>query len=326
MMKRTFDWLAGIVSLALLSPILCSLAPAYASPKTLLLLPLRIYADESKSYLGQGVKSMLLSRLSGGDMEVLSGEKVAHLLSEEEKDGITAQNRAEELARSLEVDYAVFGSITVIGAGYSLDLSLLKVENTGSTVTRISKAMNEDQFIPELSEVANQVRAAIEGKEVPTPSVETKPEVLPESGTAKGIFTRIGEEEPPPGAPEKGVASRAISKYQEFRPTRTLSVDMPIMAFDTGDLDGDGTVELVVLGRKALKVYKRQGPSFALKDTLKHSFGEEFLTVSVGDVDGNGKPEIYVVGLSGQRAQTTVLEWAGGFNRLCRETGRIRAV
>ena len=299
--------------------------PVHASAKTLALLPLKLYADESKSYLRTGVRSMLVSRLAGGDIEIIPDGEVADLLGEEEKKGITTQKKAEELTRGLGADYAVYGSITVIGAGYSLDLSLLQAGETGSTVTRVSRALNEDQFIPQLADVANQVRAVIEGREVPAPKPKERAAALPEPKTTKGIFSKVGEEEQAPSAPQKGLSFKPTSEYQEFKPTYTIAVSMELMAFDTGDLDGDGRVELTVLGRKNLDIYQAQGDRFVLKDTLEPSFGEGFLKVSVGDVDGNGKAEIYVVGLSGLRARTTVLEWTGGFHRLYRKTGHLQA-
>ncbi|MBE9523178.1 MAG: VCBS repeat-containing protein, partial [Proteobacteria bacterium] len=318
--------LGVIFPVILLSLIFSLLVQAHASAKTVVLLPLKIYADQSKSYLGEGVKSMLLSRLSGGDIEVISDEKVASLLGEKETKGITLQKRAEDLARRLEADYAIFGSITAIGGGYSLDLSLLQISQTGSTVKRVSKAVDEDQFIPQLSDVAYQLRAIIEGREIPAPKAEKKVAVLPEAQTTKGLFSKVEQEKPGSATAKKGFSFRPTSEYQEFKPTGTISVDMAVMAFDLGDLDGDRMAEFVVLGRKSLSVYQRHGASFALRDTLKASGGEEFLKVSVGDVDANGKAEIYLVGLSGQRARCTVLEWNGGFKRLYRQTGHLQAV
>ena len=327
MTKENHYYSDMILSLFLLCMVFSLPVPVYASARTLVLLPLRIYADQSKSYLGEGVKSMLLSRLSGGDIEVIPDDKVADLLDEGDRKGITAQKRAEELARHLEVDYAVFGSITAIGAGYSLDLSLLKVSESGSTVTRVSQAVDEDQFIPQLSDMANQLRAIIEGKGIPTPKrEEERAAVSPKPEAPKGIFSRAEREEQAPAAADKGLSFKTTSEYQEFKPTATISVDMPVMGFDMGDLDGDGTPELAVLGRKTLDIYQRHGASFTRRDSLKPAFGEEFLKVSVGDGDKNGRAEIYLVGLSGLRARSTVLEWGGGFKRLYRETGHLRAV
>ena len=300
--------------------------PASASAKKLVLLPLKLYADESKSYLQTGVKSMLASRLAGADREIIPDGELADLLGEEEKGGITAQKRAEELTRLLGADYAVYGSITVIGTGYSLDLSLLEAGETGSTVTRVSRAMNEDQFIPQLADVANEVRAAIEGREVSAPKPKEQAGAAPSPQVPKGVFSKVEEEEQEPAALEKGLGFKPTSEYQEFKPTHTIPVSVELMAFDTGDLNGDGMVELAVLGRKGLDLYQGQEERFILKDTFEPSFGEEFLKVSFGDCDGNGKAEIYVVGVSGLRARTTVLEWNGAFKRLYRKTGHLQAV
>ena len=325
--RRYYNTILSILFPVVLLSLTFSLSvPLHASAKTLALLPLKLYAGESKSYLRTGVRSMLVSRLAGGDIEIIPDGEVADLLGEEEKEGITTKKKAEDLTRRLGADYAVYGSITVIGAGYSLDLSLLKAGETDSTVTRVSRAVNEDQFIPQLADVANQVRAVIEGREVPAPKPQEKAAALPEPQTTKGIFSKVEEEEQATGTPQKGLSFKPTSEYQEFKPTYTIPVSMELMAFDTGDLDGNGMVELAVLGRKSLNIYQGQGARFVLKDSLEPSFGEEFLKVTVGDVDGNGKVEIYVVGLSGLRARTTVLEWAGAFNRLYRKTGHLQAI
>jgi len=318
--------LGVIFPVILLSLIFSLFVQAHASAKTVVLLPLKIHADESKSYLGEGVKSMLLSRLSGGDIEVIPDDKVTDLLDEGDKRGITVQKRAEDLARRLEADYAIFGSITAIGGGYSLDLSLLQISQSGSTVKRVSKAVDEDQFIPQLSDVAYQLRAMIEGREVAAPKAEEKVAVLPEAQTTKGLFSEVEQEKPGSATAKKGIYFRPTSEYQDIKPTGKISLNFEVVAFDMGDLDGDRMAEFVVLGRKSLSVYQRHGASFALRDTLKASGGEEFLKVSVGDVDANGRAEIYLVGLSGQRARCTVLEWNGGFNRLYRQTGHLQAV
>ncbi len=269
---------------------------------------------------------MLLSRLSGGDIEVIGDEKVTSLLGEEEKAGITVQKRAEELARRLDADCAIFGSITAIGGGYSLDLSLLQISQSGSTVTRVSKAVDEDQFIPQLSDVTYQLRAIIEGKEIPTQKMEEKATILPKPETAKGIFSKLEQDKQGPAVVEKGLFFKPTKEYQAFKPTGKITIDMTVMAFAMGDLDGNGMPELLALGRKRLNIYQRQGTSFALKESLKADLGEDFLKVSAGDTDNNGRAEIYLVSRYGQRARSTVLEWTGEFKRIYRRIGHMQAV
>jgi hypothetical protein len=332
---KTCNTFSKIIGLFLLSLILSLPLTARSSTKTLVLFPLAIYADQSKAYLGQGIKSMLISRISEGGIEIVPDEKYTSLLSEKEVEGITSQKRAEELAMRLKTDYAIFGSITTIGGGYSLDLSLLELKKDGSKLTRLSKAVDEEQLIPQLSDVAYRVRAIIEGKEVlsakktadkPARRGEEKATILPKPQTTKGIFSKVEHDKQVPEEIEKGLLFKPTKEYQGFKPTGKISIDMSIMAFDMGDLDGKGGAELLVLARKKLLLYTRQGASFVLKDTLEAGFGEDFLKVSIGDTDNNGRAEIYLVSFYGTRARSTVLQWSEGFTKLDRWTGHLRAV
>ena len=325
MSKEHFSIFGKIISLILLSLIFLPPVASHASMKNLILLPFTVYADQSKSYLGQGIKSMLISRISGGDIEIIPDEKYIHLLGKNKKQGITSKKSAEELARGCNADYAIFGSITTIGGGYSLDISLLEIAK--NKLTRISKAVNENQLIPQLSDIAYTLRALMQGREILPPSKTAQPVAsLPEPQIAKGIFSTVASDKQGSKNIEKGIPFKPTKEYQEFKPTGKISVGMPVMAFDMGDLDGKAGAELLILGRKKLLLYTRQGESFALKDTLKTSLGEDFFKVSVGDVDNNGRAEIYLVSRYGIRARSTVFEWAGEFKRLDRLTGHMKVI
>jgi hypothetical protein len=343
MSRNTYTAFSKIIGFFLLSTMFFLPLKALSYTKTLVLFPLAIYADQSKAYLGQGIKSMLISRISGTGIEIVPDEKYTSLLSEKEEKGITSQKRAEEVARILDADYAVFGSITTIGGGYSLDLSLVAIEKDGSKLTRISKAVDEEQLIPQLSDVAYQLRGLIEGKEIlsatqtadkpskktagkPAQKGEEKVTVLPQPLTAKSIFSQTGSNKKESQATEKGLVFKPTKEYQGFKPTGKISVNMSVMSFDMGDLDGKGGVELVVLARKKLLLYTMHGASFALKDSLNARFGEDFFKVSVGDIDNNGKAEIYLVSRYGVMATSTVFEWADGFKRLDRRRGHMQVI
>ena len=246
MSRKICNTFGKIIALFLLSLILSLPLPAPASTKILVIFPLAIYADQSKAYLGQGIKSMLISRISGAGIEIVADEKYISLLGEKERKGIVTKERAEELARVLKADYAIFGSITTIGGGYSLDLSLVALEKDGSKLTRVSKSVYEDQLIPQLSDVAYQLKVFIEGKEIPATQTAGKPgrkvaekaAVLPQPLTTKGIFSPIESDKQGPKDIEKGLLFKPTREYQGFKPTGKISVGMSVMAFDMGDLDG----------------------------------------------------------------------------------------
>jgi hypothetical protein len=314
-----------IFSIFSLSLIFFNCLPAHPTVKKIVLLPLAVYADKPLNHIRKGVASMLASRLSGRGVEVIRDERVEGYVTEKEKQGITSKNRAEELAKILEADCAIFGSITAIGGGYSLDLSLLELDKEGSPLTNISRAMSEDQFIPELSSVANQLRAAIEGKEI---AAKEKPKLapLPKASPAKDIFSNLEHEKKEPSDNERGIAFQPTRESKPFTPTGKIPLSIAVMSLDMGDLDGDGEVELVILDREKMLVYQREGNLFVLIDTRKASWGEEFFKVSIGDIDNNKRAEMYVVSSYGTRARTTVFERAGEFKRLNRQIGHLQVV
>jgi TolB-like protein len=282
--------------------------PLYAADKRVIIFPVNIYGDPSKAYLRQGFTSMFVSRLSGGGIEVIGEGQYWDLLSEKEKEGSISRDRVEELARRLEADYAVFGSVTTIGVGYSLDFSILDLGKEKNGLTHVSETVQEDQLILMTADVAHQFRAIIEG--VPLP---------PRRRTGLASLSSSPESEP-----TDSLFIKANDPASGLRPSGEVSIRLAVMAFDIGDLDGDGQVEWVILGREELLVYKKEKDTMVLKGRLGPSMGEVFLKVSVGDADEDGKAEIYLVSLYGEIVRTSVWAWSGKFETLFREQGHVR--
>ncbi len=325
MVRKPIIKFNAIILILLFALALSPSTVALSSDKKVLLLPLTMYADRPLDHIRKGAASMLASRLAGGGIAVIGPESIESYLNEEEKRGITSEKRAQELMRKLDADYAIIGAITAVGSKYSLDFSLLKSEKGGLPLTRLSKVVGEDRFIPEFSDVANQLRAAIEGKSITSREI-SRPPVLPKTSPAKGIFSRLEQDKERPSEQEEGIAFKPTTESKPVKPTGKIPLDMEAMSFDMGDLDGDGNVELVVVDREKMLVYQREGRSFVLVDTLNAPWGEEFFKVSVGDIDNNGRAEIYVVSLYGMRARSSVFERASELTRLSRMTGHLRVV
>jgi hypothetical protein len=290
--------------LCLLLPVLAR-TPAGAADMRVAILPLKLYADESKAYLRQGLKTMFTSRLAGEGLEVIGDEVLSALLTNADRQGVTAAERAKELGRLLNADYAVFGSVTSLGTGYSLDLAILDLTKEEPDLTRISEAVDEDQLIPKLDDVVYDFRAVMAGVDIRRQAAPAAPREAP---TGMGLFA--------------GPAETA----QYFKPAGRQNLSMGVMSLDSGDLDGDGTSELVVLGREVLLVYTIKESGLELKDKFTSSTGEDFLKVSVGDVDRNGKAEIYLLSYYGSQGKSTILEWTGQFKEVDQRNGHLYAV
>ena len=285
-----------------------SVFQAFAADKKVAILPLALYADPDKDYLRQGIKSMLASRLTGEGLQTIGDHFLLPFLREgEERNGITSPERAGELAGLLHADYVVFGSITGTGTGYSLDFSILDRTKKESEGTNVSEAVTEDQLIPKMADLAYDFRALISGVEIRR-QVGKQDASLAQSETGMGLFFRATEQQ------------------SAFQPKGRFKVNMEVMSFDMGDLDGDSSPELLVLGRKKLLIYTMQEGRPILKGSLEPSFGEDFLKVTVGDSNGDGKSEIYLVSRYGARARSTVYEWQGNLVQRHRRMGHMQII
>ncbi|MBW1739343.1 MAG: VCBS repeat-containing protein, partial [Deltaproteobacteria bacterium] len=163
-------------------------------------------------------------------------------------------------------------------------------------LTRVSKTMEEDQFIPKLADVVYDFRAIMAGVDIRTQWAR-QAAATSKKQSPMGLFYR-------PAGPQD----------RQYRPSGRVR----------RDLNGDGEPELLVMGRKKLLIYNRKGNSLVLKDTLHHSLGEDFIKVSAGDVNGDGSAEIYLVSSIGLRAQSSVWEWSGRFRKVLKMTGHLQ--
>ena len=82
-----------------------------------------------------------------------------------------------------------------------------------------------------------------------------------------------------------------------------------IVDFDVGDLDGDGSMEYVIIDRYRVMIYKFRNNKFKRIGQIKaNKHGSNFLSVDVGDINKNGRDEIFVTNQVGDSLESFVLE------------------
>lgn len=316
-LSRTSGSLRPLIRRVVLSLlVLCLLFPlgrAYCDKKPkVLLLPLRLFApQEQHAYLEQGLRSMFVSRLSGEGLDLVPIDSISGELTEKDRSGDVSQDRAQELALKAGAGYAIFGSVTTLGGQYSMDLAIVDLTKAPPKLTRVSEATGEDQLIGKVANLAYQFRSIIEGVDYN----QFRTAEMDDGGGFMG-----GEDSP------AGIFEPDQSAGTSFKPSGYTKMRMEIVSFDTGDLNGDGIPEIVILGKDRILVANRQGETLVLKSRMNARTGEIFLRVSVGDADRDGQAEIYLVSLYGERAQSSVYKWSGDFHKSFEYEGHLNAV
>ncbi len=90
-----------------------------------------------------------------------------------------------------------------------------------------------------------------------------------------------------------------------------------VVDMDTGDVNGDGKTDYVLISPDRVRFYKFVDQKFKQVSLYRApEKGSQFLSVDVADINGNGRDEIFVTCNVGQRLQSFVLEMVKGKKRL----------
>jgi TolB-like protein len=131
--------------------------------KKVLILPFEVYSQPEYSYLKEAIPEMLVSRLFlPSKIEIVDMEKVKEEVKTYEK---INKNVAEDLGKKFGADYAIWGSVTVLGEKVSIDAQIMNLSGEKKPVQFFQEINNISEIISQLSRFAQKARMYIEGKE-----------------------------------------------------------------------------------------------------------------------------------------------------------------
>ncbi len=256
--------------------------------KKIAILPFTMNSDRDLTFLQSGIMDMLSSRLYWKDkIDVI--EKGAVLKTLEKFPGSMDKQKALETGRALKADYVILGSLTVFGDSVSIDAKILDVTKGEELVSAFEQSKGMDGVIPTVNKFAEDINAKISGKQ--TPEQESR------------VATAREE------------AGALLSPDRESRGARAASyvkrLKLEIRGLGVGDLEGDGTNELVMIDKNTVYVYKWIKGTLSETAAIKGSWSPNYAYLSVADMDHNGRAEIYVSNLTAAGVSSFVLEWDG---------------
>jgi hypothetical protein len=283
--------------------------PAWAdSPKRFAVLPFAVHGPDQYAYLGQGIQTMLTSRLKwAGRFEDLDRT----LITQARVSTPVSREQAQAALAKLNVDYLIYGSLTILGEQVSLDMFI--TDRAGQTSPQAAQVPLDD-LIPTLERIAENINSQIFGRpqiaqaaqaaqaapQEAIPAAPLHPDLIRnEHGLARGPHTLS------PAILYSGAAET---------PGRWRSQSLPFSSLGmvVGDADGNGKNEIFVLtDNKVMAYHVLENRLMPLAEyTAPIRF--QCLNINLLDINRDGIQEIIVSAIMEESPLSFVLNFVDG--------------
>jgi hypothetical protein len=268
----------------LVSALLCLPATALAAEvKTFAVAPFTVHGPEKYQYLGQGVQSMLESRMNWpGHLAPMDKAKAGNKLAK----APASESEAKKTTAELGVDYLAYGSVTISGEQASVDILVV-----GRDGKKWPKALNAKiaDLIPAMERTAQALNNEIFQRPAQTASGSKGGEPVNQLN-ADFVVNQTTE----------GQKAFLNPSFRYAGPSETPGVwrsqSMPLVSrgIAIADYNGDGQNEVAILAQNSVEVFTYKDRQLMPIAKFETSPNLNLLNVSALDVNGDGKSEIIV--------------------------------
>jgi len=289
----------------------CMLPPVgSAQTGRIAFLPFKANAPQDMSYLTNGIRDMLASRLASEvGLTVIDKTTVDKALTSA---GTPTQTEAFlKLAKTLQADYIVAGSLTSLGTSLSLDARFIDVAK-GEPRNFYATAKTESEIIQSIDSLAWDISEKVFAHKRPATALvqpqapgQSAVQAQPQYATAhpdRAFAGRTGAGGGSPFIYPKGITS-------EFQKTQNMKLSLQFM--EMADLDGDGQEEVIFADRDSVQIFKRDNNRLSKVGQIPGKVGYMIHAITVADLNKNGKPEIYVSAADSKQPNSFAFEWLG---------------
>lgn len=269
-------------------------------------LPFSVQITGPYEYLQNGLPSVLASRLATrADITAVSRtgpeDQMAQALTAGE---YTIFNT---LLRQSGANYLILGALTPTGATFELT-SYVFTAAPGEPPKKFTVPLAAvDEAMTAIDNLAWEISGAM--FERPRPETFTAGPVSdeslpafqsahPERAYRQEMLTRV------PGLETDG-------RFTLVSSLQSRKMPLQLMDINAGDLNGDGSDEILLLTTTGLLLYHEIEGQFQQVDQIDLPGYLRYHSVTSADLNGNGIHEIYIAGSNGDIPATTILEWSG---------------
>lgn len=269
-------------------------------------LPLQGIEDGQYSYLNRSVRQMLISRLvSQPRFEIIDSRTLT-----EEPDRLRDQLRSgkfDEVQQKIGADILIDGALYDLKDGIQLNMTVYSLTTDGDQARYSFKAESPDDIIGAITGLATQIGENVsavddalakkEGDDQGPGGFQTP---HPERDYKKGLFggaTLFGDEK------DERFQSKGVRK------SSTIPYTIETVTF--GDLNGDGTNELVVASRSKIRIFEFADRRF--REVAGHDLPPNFKihVINIGDPGDTGTMKLFVSANRGKKPSSMIFGWDG---------------
>ncbi len=278
-----------IVTIAMVTLLWASVAFA---AKKIMVLPFGVNGPQSYSYLGQALPSTLSARLTWPGQIEIDGRTIAK--------PVTSAAAAAQIQRSANVDYVVWGSVSIINNNATIDVTLR--DKAGKTWKRNASGP-VGNLIGSVQNIADGLSSEAFGR-------QSSPRQAQGYQAPAGIV--INE------TGQQGVYLNPQFRYQgsgteDGSRLRSTALNYSMVDFAIGNFSGSGRSEIAILGDHTLTIYSWNGGS--LKILGQASVGKSNQAFILRKIKLGGRGTQLVVttfGGSKNRPTSFIFSFAGG--------------
>lgn len=276
--------------------ILCAVPAMAEGPKTFAVLPFGVHGPQEYQYLSQGVQSMLTTRLtqpaSFVSLDAAAVKKAVHTPPADAA-------AAEKIRQNLNVDYLVWGALTIMGQDCALDVNV--INPAGENQPRPAQT-TLNQVIPSLETVAADIRAQVSGKV----AVQTEqPVVRPMNQALIVNETQAGT----------AYANPSL-KYEDMDASmgrwRSQSFPYASRGMVVCDGDGDGKNEVFLMTASSLVAYRVENRQMVQIAEMALPKGRNYVRLNSMDLNRTGRHELIVAAAVKKDPRSLIVSFEGG--------------
>jgi len=280
--------------------------------KKVAICPFEMRAAQDLGYLQDGIFDMLYTRISdSGKVEVLERETVEEIIDSSRQSGklkgTINEKKARALGQLMGADYILFGSVSIFGQSVSLDGSMVDLKGDKPTLTFFKQSDKMGDVIPMVNTFAGDVNVKVFNRTIDNELYTPEARKL----IASGAIKNTGQSNLLYDSGFVNLQQNNINAGPGFQ--THLKFDGQINAMATGDLNNDGTTQVVTATDYEIFIYKLKGKKLVQDKKLDFSSDNRIIALDIADINNNSYPEIFVTSLNIHRngLQSLVLEYNG---------------